>query len=534
MLFAYLSICVVCLFSSGVAKYVDEKAEPEPTCGYNEMAVPCRQICPPQNCEIAYTDYACTEEHKICEPGCDCRPDHLRNGSGICVPNDQCPYPSTPVCGINEIARDCRRICPPQTCLSKYALFRCVADLPCEPGCDCIPNYLRDERGICIPSEKCSSPCQIPEECKRTCAEPNPPNCVYNPPEENIDGCDCKDGYILSEIGGKCIPIDQCPPEVACNGDPNASPKRCPKPCPSTCESPNQLPCKRMCEPIACECKSGFLLSNNTETARCILPDMCPGGNPCGKTGRFVDCKVDCPYDYCPVDDSRGLVFCDPPAEHCLSGCICTLNHKRKSRDDPKCIVSSKCPPVNCTRPNEKWSSCPSACLAENCEDVNSQPTVCNTLVLNCEPKCICKKNHFRNSSGICIRAKDCPPPGCGGDPNAVYSVCPGACPLTCTNPDPQICTEQCLEPGCVCRVGFVLNEDTGKCVERENCPVPVCEDPNAVYKVCPSACEPTCANPKPEVCTDQCLSPSCVCKEGFVLNEKEGKCTEIINCPDH
>lgn len=63
--------------------------------------------------------------------------------------------PSTPVCGINEIARDCKKICPPQTCLSKYALFKCKADIPCEPGCDCVPNYLRDDKGICIPSEKC-------------------------------------------------------------------------------------------------------------------------------------------------------------------------------------------------------------------------------------------------------------------------------------------------------------------------------------------------------------------------------------------
>lgn len=74
-----------------------------------------------------------------------------------CLPSNQFVFldPSTPVCGINEIARDCRRICPPQTCLSKYALFRCKENIPCEPGCDCVANYLRDDSGKCVPSEKC-------------------------------------------------------------------------------------------------------------------------------------------------------------------------------------------------------------------------------------------------------------------------------------------------------------------------------------------------------------------------------------------
>lgn len=53
--------------------------------------------------------------------------------------------------------------------------------------------------------------CQIPDKCKRTCAEPNPSNCEYNPPKVNMNGCDCKEGYILSKLGGDCIPIDQCP-----------------------------------------------------------------------------------------------------------------------------------------------------------------------------------------------------------------------------------------------------------------------------------------------------------------------------------
>ncbi|XP_063893818.1 zonadhesin isoform X2 [Helicoverpa armigera] len=399
-------VCIDGYFRNSEGICVPEWECPVLECGYNEIEVPCHQKCPPQSCEIAYTEYICTKESQLCVPGCDCLPDHLRNASGICIPNVECPYPAPPVCGENEIARDCRRICPPQSCLSKYVLYRCFEDLPCEPGCDCIENYLRNKDGVCVPSEECPAPCHKREECKPTCANPNPPNCEYSPPKENIDGCDCKIGYVLSEIGGKCIPIEECPKDLGCNGDANATIKQCPMPCPARCDSPNAIPCKRKCDAIGCQCKPGYLISN--VTGKCILPNECPGGNPCGKNGRFVDCKSNCTRDYCPIDD-KPRVSCNTSANSCLPGCICELNHKRLSVNNDTCIVSSDCPPINCTRPGEEYNSCPSPCRKESCKDINNQPTVCNTLLLNCEPDCICKKDYFRNSSGICIPAKDCP-----------------------------------------------------------------------------------------------------------------------------
>lgn len=64
--------------------------------------------------------------------------------------------------------------------------------------------------------------------------------------------------------------------------------------------------------------------------------------------------------------------------------------------------------PVNCTRQNEIFDSCPSACLAENCEDINNQPKACNTLIWLCSPRCVCKKGHFRNKDGLCVPAAQC------------------------------------------------------------------------------------------------------------------------------
>nr|XP_049693107.1 zonadhesin isoform X3 [Helicoverpa armigera] len=374
-----------------------------PTCGANKTYVRCNAGCPNNVCpkDDSLAIVACDPPNP-CSGGCGCKPGYWR----LSEENDTC------VLGAD---------CPPIVCTRPNEMYNpnppdCLQDrcdnrnTPCDfpypkrPSCVCIDGYFRNSDGICVPEWEC--PCHKREECKPTCANPNPPNCEYSPPKENIDGCDCKIGYVLSEIGGKCIPIEQCPKDLGCNGDANATIKQCPMPCPARCDSPNATPCKRKCDAIGCQCKPGYLLSN--VTGKCILPNECPGGNPCGKNGRFVDCKSNCTRDYCPVDD-KPRVSCNTSANSCLPGCICELNHKRLSVANDTCIVSSDCPPINCTRPGEEYNSCPSPCRKESCKDIHNQPTVCNTLLLNCEPDCICKKDYFRNSSGTCIPAKDCP-----------------------------------------------------------------------------------------------------------------------------
>ncbi|CAB3235912.1 unnamed protein product [Arctia plantaginis] len=434
MLF-FVCFSILSFVSGGISNDVKTTAKPL-KCGLNEVAVKSRTICPPQNCEIAYTDYKCDEYKNIREPGCDCLPNYLRNGSGICIPNDDCPYPTSPICGINEIARDCRKICPTQTCQGRLALQRCQSEIPCEPGCDCVPNYLRNSQGVCVSVDKCDSSepehptCSVSDKCIRTCASPNPPDCPYEPAKTNKDGCKCIEGYILSEIGGKCIKIEDCPSNVTCNGDPNAIAKRCPLPCPSTCDSPNATPCRRACEPIGCECKPGYLFSKIG--GKCILPHECPGGNPCPENSEFRQCKYNCPQDYCPVDENTYDIVCDPWPT-CLSGCVCKLNHRKLSYEDDRCVVASDCPPVNCTRPNEVWAGCPSDCFSGYCADREYQDAPCYTFVLNCQPKCVCERDTFRNASGICVPASECPP---------LCSV-PDECQRTCFSPDPPNCIHE-------------------------------------------------------------------------------------------
>lgn len=51
------------------------------------------------------------------------------------------------------------------------------------------------------------------------------------------------------------------------------------------------------------------------------------------------------------------------------------------------------------------------------------------------------------------------------------YTTCGTACPLTCENPTPGICTKQCVM-GCFCDSGYVRNKK-GNCVLVKDCPKP-------------------------------------------------------------
>lgn len=257
-------------------------------------------------------------------------------------------------------------------------------------------------------SDKVEQNCSIPKECRRTCASPNPRNCFHTPSDINIDGCNCKEGFLLSEINGSCITVQECPANKGCNGDIHAIAKLCPMHCPPTCQTPDvTTACNATCEPVGCECQPGYLRSN--ENGNCILPSECPGGNPCPVNAEFRACKYVCPQDFCPENDNTDRIACDP-FPICVPGCACRLNHRMLSYENKTCVVASECPPINCTRPNEVWDGCPSECFSGNCSDREYQDVVCNTFVLNCQPKCICKRDTFRNESGICVPASECPP----------------------------------------------------------------------------------------------------------------------------
>ncbi|XP_044267756.1 chymotrypsin-elastase inhibitor ixodidin-like [Tribolium madens] len=49
------------------------------------------------------------------------------------------------------------------------------------------------------------------------------------------------------------------------------------------------------------------------------------------------------------------------------------------------------------------------------------------------------------------------------------YKHCGYACPFTCTQPQPRLCTLQCV-PGCFCKRGLFRDERSGECVTKSQC----------------------------------------------------------------
>ncbi|XP_076660222.1 serine protease inhibitor swm-1-like [Halictus rubicundus] len=96
-----------------------------------------------------------------------------------------------------------------------------------------------------------------------------------------------------------------------------------------------------------------------------------------------------------------------------------------------------------------------------------------------------------------------------GGDrcpPSEDWDVCGTACQLTCENPKPRICTLPCVI-GCQCKPGLLRNE-SGDCVPKESCPAdgPESCSPHEEWNDCGTACPLTCENPEPRVCTKECI----------------------------
>ncbi|KAJ8724345.1 hypothetical protein PYW08_015819 [Mythimna loreyi] len=296
----------------------------------------------------------------------------------------------------------CERTCEnpdPQICT-----LQCL-----EPGCVCKPGYLKSARGKCIKLEACpDSACggdpnavysTCPSACERTCENPDPQICTLQCLEP---GCVCKPGYLKS-ARGKCIKLEACPAEPQCNGDRNATYNQSPSFCQATCKNPDpEEECMDMPMPPGCVCKSGFLRSK--KGGKCLRPQDCPGGWPtCRKNETYVYCNVGCPTNYCPVDDSLAIIACDPPYP-CPGGCACKRGYLMASVDDDRCILSSECPPVTCTRPNEVWDPYAPGCLHERCDD---KDIPCDFQYPG-PPRCRCIEGFYRNQDEICVPESEC------------------------------------------------------------------------------------------------------------------------------
>ncbi|KAL4707256.1 hypothetical protein ACJJTC_019794 [Scirpophaga incertulas] len=342
--------------------------------------------------------------------GCVCKDGYILDTvNGSCIPVDNCPrYP----CGRNETFSQCSKECPYNYCPTSGERmgYACAFPSPCPNGCVCKRGYLRNGQGRCVLGQDCPPvPCKANEEwnsCPGACSSDscegvlNPPKVCETLVEHTCHPiCWCKPGY-GRDNNDVCIPVENCQ-NLCCNGDPNAVIQENPIPVRSTCRTPNQD--VKPGPKVGCVCKDGYILDK--ANGSCIPVNNCPI-SPCGRNETFSQCRVECPFDFCPTSDERVAVACDYPYP-CPNGCVCKRGYLRNGQG--KCILGQDCPPVRCTRPNEEWNSCPGACSNDSCDGVLNPPKVCQTLLEpTCNPICWCKPGYGRDNNDVCIPVKNC------------------------------------------------------------------------------------------------------------------------------
>ncbi|KFM77647.1 Zonadhesin, partial [Stegodyphus mimosarum] len=523
------------------------------TCGRNEEYNVCGTACPPS---CSNPNPICTQQ---CVSGCFCEKGYLRNDNGICIPRKQCPKG---ICRKNEEYNNCGTACPP-TCSNSNP----VCTRQCVKGCFCKKGYVKNDDGLCIRRELCPKRTCGSNEEYRTCGTACPPTCSYPNPvctQHCVTGCFCKEGYIRND-NGICIPSDQCPKGICGT---NEEYNNCGTACPPTCSKPNPV-CTKQCT-RGCFCKKGYIRNDN---GICIPKEQCPKGT-CGKNEEYKDCgtacpptcskpdricieqcvsgcfckkgyirndnhicipKKDCPKAHiCP--GNQQYYKCKPTCRHtcsthnstnvycsklCRPGCFCKPG--MILRKDGLCVHPEQCPPA--CGPKEEYYDC-----VPDCKNRCNPYKICP---LYCRPGCFCRNGLVLRDDGECVRPRNCnatavtttkPPLQCGRDEQ--YYTCIPFCLNTCENygRTDVLCPDICIS-GCFCKEGLIKREDSA-CVPPSECRNSACGVDEEYYD-----CIPDCKNrchPK-RICPRRCRR-GCFCRKGLVLRE-DGRCVQPQQC---
>nr|WIM01442.1 zonadhesin-like protein 16 [Limnephilus flavicornis] len=330
------------------------------------------------------------------------------------------------------------------------------------------------------------------------------------------------------------VPVATSTASAGCDGDPNAERRDCGNPCPRTCENKDAGPiaCPFTCVQNGCDCKLGYV--KEYINGSCVLPEVCPPPEDCDgdPNAERSECGNPCPRT-CANKDA-GPIAC--PFICIQNGCDWKPGYVKENIDG-SCILSETCPPVeSCDGdPNAERRDCGNPC-PRTCENKDAGPIPCPYI---CIPNgCDCKPGYVKEYvNGSCILSDDCPDYGCNGDPNAVRKECADPCPRTCANKNagPIICPPYCIENGCECKPGYLLNHIDGKCILPRKCPRHHC-GPNEVYRDCKNPCPQTCdmviSNAPQPLCLPKYPCPGgCNCLAGYVKN-KFGACVNPAECP--
>ncbi|CAD6191694.1 unnamed protein product [Caenorhabditis auriculariae] len=339
----------------------------------------------------------------------------------------------------------------------------------------------------------------------------------------------------------------------------------CGTPCEKTCEKPEPLFCNAMCV-RGCQCDFGFLRNKDR---KCVAAAECNqnGTSHAGPSCELVDCKSG--Y-ICQMDN--GAAKCVPQPTLSCASTLCANAHR--CEDTP---TGPKCVPIE--KNNDPKITCANVrCAGGECQMVTNP---CNGTDCRFTPRCVTENACAATTCAVgsqCVLvqvqcfAPPCPPIAqClnlneSSDKckeNEVFSECHNSCSEPKCFPQNRMACPMVCSTGCSCAEGF-FRDFEGRCVPQSECRqdpnhgcalmrctaetrcidnpdgtgscVPLDKLPGGVCKLneerreCGTACEPSCKNPSPQICTLQCLVNVCQCSAGFYRSES-GSCVTLDQC---
>ena len=376
------------------------------------------------------------------------------------VSKDQCSKaPTNATCDIdNQEFTSCGTACPP-TCSNPNP----ICTKQCVPGCQCPRGTVLDEeQNRCVTKHHCSkapnnSTCDIEGQKFTSCGTACPPNCSNPNPictRQCVPGCQCPRGTVLNEEQNECVRPNQCHSNMTCDIEGQQF-NSCGSACPPTCSNPNPI-CTRQCVP-GCQCPRGTVLDE--EQKECVRPNQCQSNMTCDIEGQqFNSCGSACP----PTCGNPNPIC----TRQCVPGCQCPRGTVLDEEQN-ECVRPNQCQSnMTCDIEGQQFNSCGSAC-PPTCSNPNP---ICTR---QCVPGCQCPRGTVLDEErNRCVTKHQCskaPKNSTCDIEGQKFTSCGTACPPTCSNPDPRICTLQCVI-GCQCPQGTVLDEEQNKCVAKDLC----------------------------------------------------------------
>ncbi|XP_052777794.1 uncharacterized protein LOC128215112 [Mya arenaria] len=462
----------------------------------------------------------CNDARKICfntigSYRCEC-PVGLRLTNGICVDIDECS---------NPLYNDCE-----QTCTNTFGGFTC----------SCPTGFTQQGRNSCQDIDECTN---VQGDCAHICANTN-----------GFYQCFCNFGYKLLDDRTNCAEIE------------------------NPCRQISHLKCQHFCvidrstEEAKCQCRAGYVLANDGESCDDIDECSDPTANDCSKSSVCYNTKgsyqCKCPEGMKLENDLRTCSACDEYHYGANCGNQCQCFH-------------GNCDPV-------KGCICENGWFGDDCDlDLNecerSLP-VCPDGNITCVNtpgsfECRCSPG-YSNTSGVCLDIDECADSGkpaceqtCRNTPGSYICECSeGFKPdnSACVDVDEcaavSQCDHNCINTigsyRCTCKFGFKLDlSDRRKCLPSPECHefnITECENYNATCMMFEGVAKCLCRkgfeedrnnickdidecgrNPCDQDCENTHGSFTCICEEGFFLENDGISCSDCkpgtygLNCAE-